>query len=146
METSSGKSVFGLDQNMAAGLSYIPLGPFPVIWSIIVIATDKTSKLARFHAVQSLLLLGSAVVALVAIPIGWVILWVVSLIVYGVAAAINIPTLGYIAILLGYLGYLALLAYGLAVFAGWIISCIQAFRGKIFKFPLIGKMADTWSN
>ena len=55
---SGGKTALGLDANVGAGLCYLAnfvcyLG---LIYSIIVLVTDKTNKLARFHAAQSLIL------------------------------------------------------------------------------------------
>jgi uncharacterized membrane protein len=32
------------------------------------------------------------------------------------------------------------------VVIGLLIACIMAFMGKTFKLPVIGGMADTWSN
>src|SRR5437773_10131879 len=53
-----GKSALGLDANIVAGLCYV--GNFVcylgLILSIVTIVTDKTNKLARFHAFQSLFL------------------------------------------------------------------------------------------
>ena len=62
MDNSSGKSALGLDANVAALLAYLPICAVNLIMSIIIIATDKTNKLARFHAFQSLLLLGACIV------------------------------------------------------------------------------------
>ena len=53
---NDGKSAFGLDPNVAAGLAYVPVCLCHLIFSIVILATDKTNKLARFHAVQSLLI------------------------------------------------------------------------------------------
>ena len=57
MENPSGKSALGLDPNVAAGLAYLPICGINLIMSIIILVTDKTNKLARFHAFQSLLLM-----------------------------------------------------------------------------------------
>ena len=59
MQNMSGKSALGLDANIVAGLCYVAnfvcyLG---VVLAIIVLVTDKSNKLARFHAAQSLLLI-----------------------------------------------------------------------------------------
>ena len=32
------------------------------------------------------------------------------------------------------------------VFIGLVVCCIMAFMGKTFKVPVIGDMADKWSN
>ena len=129
------KTVFGLDQNVAAGLAYIPVCLCHLIVSIGILATDKTNKLPRFHAVQSLLL--SA-----AIVVGYIVTIVLVMIFVMVGAVAEIPAIA----VLGFLIYFVFLAYALACVVGLIISCINAFQGKIFKLPLIGNMADKWSN
>ena len=55
------------------------------------------------------------------------------------ASAMNMPGLGF-------LGFLVLGVYGLAMLAAVVMSCIKAFTGEIFKLPVIGNMADNWSN
>jgi uncharacterized membrane protein len=125
---NSGKSALGLDANVAAGLAYIPVCAVGLIMSIIILVTDKTNKLARFHAFQSLLLMGVSVV-----------LYVLVMIVGFAAAAANS---GAIAMLAGLLYVVVLLA----ILAALIFSCIKAFMGQIFKLPVIGDMADNWSN
>ena len=125
---NSGKSALGLDPNVAAGLAYIPICAIGLIMSIIIIVTDKTNKLARFHAFQSLLLMAL-----------WIVTYIVVAVVVGVAAAANSGALTLVASLLWFvviLGFLAAL----------IFCCIQAFMGKMFKLPIIGGMADNWSN
>jgi len=129
---NSGKSALGLDPNVAAGLAYIPVCGINLIMAIIILATDKVNKLARFHAMQSLLLLGAAIV-------GYILVWIVTMVIVVAASAMNMPGLGF-------LGFLVLGVYGLAMLAAVVMSCIKAFTGEIFKLPVIGNMADNWSN
>lgn len=132
MQNTDGKSALGLDPNVAAGLCYIPVCGINLIMSIIVLVTEKTNKLARFHAFQSLLLLGAAIV-------GYIICWVITIVIVMGAAAMNMPGLGF-------LGFLVIGAYALIILAALVISCIKAFQGQIFKLPIIGGLADSWSN
>jgi uncharacterized membrane protein len=125
---NSGKSALGLDANVAAGLAYIPVCAIGLIMSIIILVTDKTNKLARFHAFQSLLLLGVSIV-----------LYIIVGLIVGVAAAADSGIMA----LLGSLLYFAVL---IGILAALIFSCIKAFMGQIFKLPVIGNMADNWSN
>ncbi len=125
---NSGKSALGLDPNVAAGLAYLPVCAINLIMSIIIIATDKTNKLARFSAFQSLLIIGVSFVGIV-----------VGMLVGAIDAVAQIGVFA----LLGTLIYL--IALGILVI-GSIICCIQAFMGKVFKLPVIGNMADNWSN
>ena len=125
---NSGKSALGLDANVAAGLAYLPTCGISLLMSIIIIATDKTNKLARFSAFQSLLLLATAIVG-----------YVIGIGIAMVGAAAN---LGIIAVL----GFVIYIAVFFGVVIAIIICCIQAFMGKQFKLPIIGNMADNWSN
>jgi len=129
------KTVFGLDLNVAAGLAYIPVCLCHFIVSIGILATDKTNKLPRFHAIQSLLISAAMVV-------GYIITFVIVMLFVVIAGVLNVPGLAFI----GFIFYFVLLVYILALLVGLIISCINAFQGKIFKLPVIGNMADKWSN
>ncbi len=128
---NSGKSALGLDANVAAGLAYLPICGCNLIMSIIIIVTDKTNKLARFHAFQSLLLLGAALIIEIPAYFIMVILLVMN---------------STITSLLGGLFGLVLAVVGLAIFVFMIIALIKAFQGQIYKIPFIGNMADNWSN
>ena len=125
---NSGKSALGLDANVAAGLAYIPICLVGIIMSIIIIATDKTNKLARFHAFQSLLLMAISIV-----------LYIVVGLIVGVAAAANSGPL----VMLGSLLYFVVL---IAILGAVILCCVKAFMGQVFKLPIIGGLADNWSN
>jgi uncharacterized membrane protein len=125
---NSGKSALGLDANVAAGLAYIPVCAIGLIMSIIILVTDKTNKLARFHAFQSLLLMGLSIVLYV----------IVMIVGFGAAAANS----GALAMLAGLLYFVVLIA----ILGGLIFCCIKAFMGQVFKLPIIGDMADNWSN
>ena len=129
---NSGKSALGLDPNVAAGLAYIPFCAVNLLMSIIILVTDKTNKLARFHAMQSLLLLGATIV-------GYIVVVILTMIITVGAAAMNMPSLSI-------LGFLILLVFGIAVLAAVVMACIKAFQGEMFKLPVIGDMADKWSN
>jgi uncharacterized membrane protein len=127
---SGGKTALGLDNNVGSLVCYLNICiPAGFIYSIIVLVTDKTNKLPRFHAVQSLLWSGVVFVLVVILEI----FAVVSAIVIGSAA---------IASLLGLLVWvivIGLIAFG--VFAGY-----KGYLGEAFKLPVIGDMADKWSN
>ncbi|CAN5358407.1 DUF4870 domain-containing protein [soil metagenome] len=132
---NSGKSAFGLDPNVAAGLAYIPVCLCHFIVSIGIIATDKTNKLPRFHAFQSLLLSALIIVS-------YIITFVLAMVIILIASALNLPALS----ILSFLVYLVFLLVVLGVVVGLVISCIKAFQGQIFKLPIIGNLADKWSN
>lgn len=124
---SGGKTALGLDLNVGGLLTYIPICGISLIYSIIVLVTDKQNKIMRFHAVQSLLLIGVFVVLWIAISIVSVILAFAS------------TTLSFLFSLLVWLVLLGFL--GLAVY-----MCIKAYGLQMTKLPVIGDMADKWSN
>ncbi len=135
MNNNLGKSVFGLEPNVAAGLAYVPVMFCHLIVSIGVLATDKTNKLPRFHAVQSLLHSALMMVATI-------IFLIAVFVVMALVAVSQVPAL----VILIFLVYIAFLLFALVWVIGLIISCIKAFQGQIFKLPIIGNMADKWSN
>lgn len=130
MQNMNGKTALGLDANIGALICYV--GNFVcalgLIYSIIVIVQDKTNKLTRFHAFQSILLTVTALV-----------LYIVAAMIIGVGAAADVGIIS----LLGSLLYM-LVALGLLV--AIIFAAIKAYQGQIFKIPVIGDMADKWSN
>ncbi len=131
--TNSGKTAFGLDANIGALLCYVanfipcclPLG---LIYSVIVIIQDKTNKLARFHAFQSIML------SAVGLVIG---IFVYAFVFIGVAARSSI--------LVTLFSLIASLV-GLVVLIAVIFCAVKAFQGQLFKLPVIGDLADKWSN
>jgi uncharacterized membrane protein len=134
---SSGKTALGLDANVGAMLCYIAniipcIVPLGLLYSIIVIVQDKTNKLARFHAVQSLLLSAAAII--IGIP-----LYIILFIGIAVDSQTGIPLVS------GLLG-LVFMVFGLAMFVLIVLTAIKAFQGQIYKIPFIGNLADKYSN
>jgi len=128
MQNMNGKTALGLDANVGALLCYLPICGISLIYSIIVLVTEKTNKTVRFHAFQSLLLTGAYIVVVVAVMI---------------IAGILIGATGS-----GTLASLISLVYGLIVLAFiglMIFGCIKAYQGQSFKLPVIGDLADKWS-
>ncbi|HXH68731.1 MAG TPA: DUF4870 domain-containing protein [Pyrinomonadaceae bacterium] len=127
---SGGKTALGLDANVGALICYLGnlICALGLIYSIIVLVTDKTNKLTRFHAFQSILLSASGVV--IAMVFGMI---------FGVATAARSG-------ILSGLGGLLYLVFALAMLAAVIFCCIKAYQGQIFKLPVIGDLADKWSD
>lgn len=124
-----GKSVFDLDANLVALLCYLGnlVCALGLILSIIVVIQDKTNKLARFHAFQSILL------SVIGIVVG------VALQIFGAAAA---------ALDLGILALITLpiyLIFALLMLVAIVFAAIKGFQGEIFKIPVIGNMAENWA-
>lgn len=129
MQNMNGKTALGLDSNVGAMLCYLPLCGISLIYSIIVLITDKSNKTVRFHAFQSLLLTAVYVVGIIAVAI-----------VGGTLVAVTGS---------GILGSLVGLLYT-ALVIGFIIlmiwGCIKAYQNQDFRLPVIGDMADKWSS
>ena len=125
---NSGKSALGLDPNVAAGLAYLPVCLIGLIMSIIIIATDKTNKFARFAAFQSILLHATLIVG-----------YILTMIVAVVGAAANSAIISLFSLVV----WLILIIVPVVCL---LIACIMGFMGKQFKLPVIGGMADNWSN
>ena len=130
MQNSDGKTALGLDSNLGALICYLNICfPFGLIYSIIVLVTDKTNKLPRFHAFQALLLIGAAIVCGVALGL-----------VFGIFGAITGSNL------IGFMGSGLGTIIGFAVFIIGLLAGIKGYNGEMFKLPVIGDMADKWSN
>ena len=127
---SGGKTALGLDLNVGALVCYLNIClPFGLIYSIIVLVSDKTNKLPRFHAFQSLLLTAAAFVVIVIVEIFG-----------GVVAMVTHSAM------LGMLIYLCVMLLSLGLLALTIFCCVKAYNSNIFKLPVIGDLADKWSN
>ncbi len=126
---SAGKTALGLDINVGTLLCYLPICAISLIYSIIVIVTDKTNKSIRFHAFQSLLLTGAYIVGIFAVMIVGAVLIGVT----GSSALAGLVTLLYVVVVIGFLALM-------------IIGMIKGYQGGTYKLPVIGDMADKWSN
>lgn len=127
---SGGKTALGLDLNIGALVCYLNIClPFGLIYSIIVLVTDKTNKLPRFHAFQSILLSAAAFVIIVALEIFSTLVTVVT-------------RSGILGMLVG----LLVLVVALGILVATIFAAVKAYGGNLFKLPVIGDMADKWSN
>jgi len=125
-----GKTSLGLDSNVGAMLCYIAnlvccLG---VILSIVFLVTEKENRFVKFHAVQSLFLIG----AQIAVGIVVSILGLVLKLALGMA---DLDLLAFFVIL----GLrLILLVIFLAI---WIVAGIKAYGGQWDMLPAIGEFA-----
>ena len=127
---TAGKSSTGLDENLAALLSYV----FGWISGLIFFLMEKDSRLVRFHAMQSILLGAAAIVI-------FVVFWIV--------AVVSSLVVGYISGILGGIVWIVMMlvggALGIGIFVAAIISLIKAYQGQYFKLPVIGNYAEKFS-
>jgi uncharacterized membrane protein len=123
---SGGKTALGLDENVGGAISYIniclPIG------LIYVLVTEKTNKVVRFHAFQSLLLLGAVIVLSVVIGI-----------FAGIVGAVTGS--GMLSGMIGMVSWLVSIGYLIAS----IIAAVKAYQNSTIRFPVISEMADKWA-
>ncbi len=124
------KSSTGLDENIAALLSYV----FGWVSGLIFFLIEKDSRLVRFHAMQSLLF--NVLFAVIAIVL-WIGLFVVFLIASQVSDALTA--------LLSLVSILVWVVLFIAILIGWVMCLIKAFQGQYFKLPVIGNFAEKFS-
>jgi len=105
-----GKSSTGLNENVAGLLCYV-LG---WISGLVFVLLEQESKFVRFHAMQSIYVFGTLMVA--AIIIGWIpiIGWVISMLI------------------------------GVVAFVLWVVLMIKAYQGVQFKIKWAGDYAERW--
>ncbi len=124
------KSSTGLDENVAALLSYVATWVTGLVFFLI----EKNSRLVRFHAMQSILLFGVFFVGDIAI---WIVSFILAII------------LGYISGILGTIAWALLSLVGFILFIaaviGWIMCMVKAYQGQYFKLPFIGNFAEKFS-
>ena len=125
-----GKSSTGLDENVAALLSYI----FGWISGLIFFLMEKDSRLVRFHAMQSILLNVSFIVILIALYIAWAVVVIVLAMISDVLASIG-----------GLLFGLLILVFFIAILIAWVMCLIKAYGQQYFKLPIIGNFAEKFS-
>jgi len=133
MQNMNGKTALGLDNNIGALICYVGnlVCALGLIYSIIVIVTDKTNKLPRFHAFQSVLM--SVAGLIIGLPCYFIIF---------ALAFMNSTITSLLAGLLG----LVLTVVGLALLVFTVIAAIKAFNGELYKVPVIGNFADKYSS
>ncbi len=129
MATSTGpgnQTNLGMAPNMAGLLCYVPCC-IGFIFSVVVAIVEKQSRFVRFHAFQSLLLHGAAIVCAIALQVVNVVL-----------AVIHLGILGLLISLLG-------LVVGLGLLAVSVFLMIKANAGEEVELPVIGPMARNWA-
>jgi len=147
MQTSpSGKSVFGLDQNVAALLCYLPFLFIHLIVSIAVITQDKENKVVRFHAFQSLFLTIGSTILQVVLFVLFFVLWIGGGIAsYAIDSSTGVPIVSIIVMILWFLVMLVLAGVGLGTLIFLIVAMIKAYNLQIWKIPIVGKFAEKYA-
>lgn len=124
------KSSTGLDENVAALLSYI----FGWVSGLIFFLIEKDSRLVRFHAMQSILLnVSIAVLAFVV----WIIVFILLIIVSQISDALSA--------IFSILMTLLWLVFSVGILLAWILCLVKAYQSQYFKLPIIGNFAEKFS-
>lgn len=125
----SGKTkVMNLDYNVAGMLCYLPICCVNLIFSIIWLASEpKENRFLRFHALQSLLLIGAAFVVFIILGI------------LGFATAVAPGPAGSA----GW-GLITLIewAFSILLLVVAVLGCVKAYQGAMWKLPIIGDIAE----
>ena len=108
----------GSSSNLMGALTYF-LSPFT---GIVFLLVEKRDPFIRFHAMQSTLF-----------GVGMIVLWI-ALSIVATALAV-VPVVGWI------IGLLATLGLTIVGFVLWLVLMIQAFLGKEWEAPIVGKYA-----
>ena len=124
------KSSTGLDENIAALLSYV----FGWVSGLIFFLMEKDSRLVKFHAMQSILLNAVAIVFGIVLWIGWIVVALVLSQVSDVLASLVSIVMGLLMFVL-YVG----------VFIAFVMCLIKAYQKQYFKIPVIGNFAEKFS-
>jgi uncharacterized membrane protein len=125
-----GKSSTGLDENIAALLSY----SFGWVSGLIFFLMEKDSRLVRFHAMQSILLNVSFIVLLIVLYIAWAVVVIIFAMMSDVLASI-----------VGLLFGLLILVFCIGVFVAFVMCLIKAYGKQYFKLPVLGNFAEKFS-
>lgn len=134
-----GKTALGLDTGIGVLICYfgnlacgLPLG---IVYSILVVTQDKTNRVARFHALQSLFLgiLGIVLGAVFGIGI-----FITLLIDAAIVFSIGIPLI--------FTGLLSLIAtvVTLALLYFVVMAAIKGYNGEVYKIPVVGNFAEKY--
>lgn len=140
------KTVFGLDQNVAALLCYLPFFFVHLIISIAVIAQDKENKIVRFHAFQSLFLTLFSTVIQVILLVLFFVLWIGGgLAGFAIDSATGVPVVSIIVMILWLLFVVLMAAIGIGTLVVIVIAMIKAYSLQKWKIPIVGKFAEKYA-
>jgi uncharacterized membrane protein len=143
----AGKSVFGLDQNIAALLCYLPVMFIHLIVSIAVIAQDKENKIVRFHAFQSLFLTAFSTILQIVLFGLFFVLWIGGGIAsFAIDSSTGVPIVSIIVMILWFLVVFLMAGVGLAMLVVLIVAMIKAYNLQKWKIPLVGKFAEKYAS
>lgn len=110
-----------MDTNVVGALTY--LAGFVTGIVFLVLDPYKSNSFIRFHAFQSIFF-----------NVAWVGFWIIWMILSAVLTPLTAGVFGLIALPL-------MLIFTLAGFGIWIFLMYQAYQQKLFRLPIVGKVA-----
>ena len=114
------KTSMGMEENVESGLCYV--GSF--VTGIIFLASEKESKLVRFHAIQS-----------IAFAVVFAAAWLGIIILAGIFRLAQVWAIVTFFDVLGWLTWIAYIVVS-------VIVLIRAFTGSKMKLPVIGDYSE----
>ena len=124
------KTSTGLDENIAALLAYVVHAVSGLIFFII----EKNNRFVRFHAMQALILGATFIVGTFVLLFAWFFITVIASQISSVLGTL-------VGLVLG----LLMFVFYAAFFVGWIMGMVKAYQGQYFKLPVIGNLAEKYS-
>jgi len=122
---SGGQTDLGMAPNVGGLLCYVPCC-VGLVFSVIAAIVEKRNRFVRFHAFQSLLLHGGAIVLGIGLQVAHIAL-----------AAMGLWMVGMLLSLVG-------LVVGVAFLAATIFLMIKANAGEELELPVVGPLARQW--
>jgi uncharacterized membrane protein len=125
-----GKTTIGLESNVGAALCYLAnfICCIGLVLAIVFLVTEKENRFVKFHAVQSLFLVGTQIAA-------GLVVGILGLLVSIVLDMVHLSLVGWLLVLC-----LRLLLF-LIFIVIWIIAGMKAYSGQWYKLPIIGEFA-----
>jgi uncharacterized membrane protein len=121
MEQSPGATQSsGMDPKLAGLLAYL----VPPITGIIFFLIEKSNRVVRWHAAQSIVF-----------GIAWIVLWIALTVLSMVLSAI-IPIIGTI------IGFLVTFVVFIGGVILWIVCLIKGYSGQMWRMPVVAPYAD----
>lgn len=124
-------STFGFSPNGASLLAYIWIP----ITSIVVLVTEKENRLVRFHAFQSLFL-----------GLSLFVLTIVLSVIIGILTLVGGAVSPYLGLIISVISLLIWIVIALAMLGLWALCLLKAYKGEMYKLPVIGKLAEKQAN
>ena len=112
-----------MDTNVVGALTY--LAGFLTGIIFLVLDPYKSNSFVRFHAFQSIFF-----------NVAWIAFWIIWMILSAVLTPLTAGVFGLIALPL-------MLIFTAAGFGIWIFLMYQAYQQKLFKLPIVGRIAAT---